>query len=235
MKKARAASMPQNNPPRASERGNIFFFILLGIMLFGALAFMISRGMRSETTSTMSQRQAELAAVDILSYAQRLERSIAKIQRRGMSENDISFENSVDTGYDRTPAQPAEHNIFEAAGGGLSWQKPPSGSNDGSDWLFTAETCIADIGSGSTGCDSDGLPNEELLAVLPNINKSLCEAIDKKLQITTIPANSGDPYSTTKFTGSFGDGGEIILDRPRPAACYKQVTDYHFYYTLIAR
>ena len=33
--------------------------VLMGIVLFAALAFVVARGMRSETTTAMSQRQAE--------------------------------------------------------------------------------------------------------------------------------------------------------------------------------
>lgn len=210
-------------------------FIMLGVALFGALAFVISRGFRSDTTAAMTDRKAELLAVDVLGYAQRLERAVGKMQRSGVSESDISFDNTIDAGYGHTPDEPAEHDVFNAAGGGLGRQNPPSDSNDGSAWHFTGSTCIADIGKGATGCDGNTVSDEELIAVLPNINPSVCEVIDKKLGIGNIPSNSGDAYSSTKFIGTYADGAEIILGDSYNAACYSDGVNYHFYYVLIAR
>lgn len=225
---------PNNSSSKNAERGNVFLFILLGVILFAALAFAISRGFRSDTTTAISQRKAELMATDIMSYAQRLERMVAKMQRSGISENDISFENPVDAGYAHTPSVNA-NNVFHGDGGALSRQDAPSGANDESAWHFTGHTCIADIGTGATGCASNTTRDEELIAILPNVNATVCGIIDKKLGISSIPANTGTAYSATKFTGTYADGSEIILDRSRNAACYSQGGNYHFYYVLIAR
>jgi hypothetical protein len=210
-------------------------FILLGVVLFAALAFIISRGMRNSTTTAMSQRQAELAAVDVISFAQRLERAISKVQLKGVSENDLSFDSEAVTGYGHTPAEPDNGKIFSPAGGSVSWQDAPASVNDGSPWHFTGHSCVPDVGNGGTGCGGNAVNDEELLAVLPNINAVVCAAIDKKLGMDAIPQNTGGAYSTTKFTGSFADGSEIILDNSHNAACYEQVGNYHFYYVLIAR
>lgn len=210
-------------------------FIMLGVALFCALAFVISRGFRSDTTAAMTDRKAELLAVDVLGYAQRLERAVGKMRGRGVSESDISFDNTVDAGYGHTPDEPVEHDVFDAAGGGLSRQNPPSDANDGSAWHFTGHTCIANIGKGATGCDTNTASDEELIAVLPNVNAAVCDVIDKKLGIGAIPANSGNPYSATKFTGTYADGAEVILADNYNAACYSDGANYHFYYVLIAR
>jgi hypothetical protein len=225
---------PNNYLSKNGERGNVFLFILLGVILFAALAFAVSRGFRSDTTTAMSQRKAELLAVDVISFGQRLERTVAKMQRSGISENDISFENSIDAGYAHTPSVNA-NNIFHGDGGALSRQGAPSGANDGSAWHFTGHTCIADIGTGATGCASNTAADEELIAVLPNVNATVCAIIDKKLGISSIPANTGTAYSATKFTGTYADGSEIILDRSRNAACYSLGGNYYFYHVLIAR
>lgn len=225
---------PSNSSTRNAERGNVFLFILLGVILFAALAFAVSRGFRSDTTTAMSQRKAELLAVDVIAFAQRLERTVAKMQRNGISENDISFENPVDAGYAHTPSADNQ-NVFHGDGGAISRQGAPSGANDGSAWHYTGHTCIADLGTGATGCASNTASDEELIAVLPNVNATVCGIIDKKLGISAIPANTGTAYSATKFTGTYADGSEIILDRSRNAACYSQGGNYYFYHVLIAR
>ena len=231
----KAALMQLNKPYQSSESGNVFLFILLGVILFGALAFVISRGFHSDTTASMSNRKAELLAVDVVDYAQRLERAVTRLQGKGVSENNISFDNTIDAGYAHTPDEPAEHDVFDPTGGGLTRQNPPSGANDGSAWHFTGNTCIAGIGTGATGCDTDSASNEELIAVLPNVNAAICTAIDKKLNIGDIPDNTGGAYSATKFTGAFTDGSEIIIGGSHNAACYSQGGNYYFYYVLIAR
>ncbi|MCC6598019.1 MAG: hypothetical protein IT559_04450 [Alphaproteobacteria bacterium] len=218
-----------------TESGNVFVFILLGIVLFAALSFTVARGMRSGTTHAMTSQKAALAAADILDYAQRTERALDRLRRKGISENDISFEQTIDAGYD-AHAQPDANKIFYLEGGGLVWKNPPSDANDGSAWLFTGRTCIADIGTGATGCDSDTTANEELLAVLPNIDPTVCAEIDQRLGISTIPADSGGGASGVKYIGVFADGTEIILPGgPFNAACFSRGGLYHFYSVLLAR
>jgi hypothetical protein len=216
-----------------SERGNVFLFVLLGLILFAALAFVVSRGMRSETTTGISQRQAELAAVDILDYAQRLQRAVAKLSSRGVSENDIDFTNTVVAGYGHTPATPLTSRIFEKTGGSVSWKEPEERANDGSHWMFTGETCIVDIGTGGTGCETDADNNEELLAVLPNLKLSVCTEINKRLNITPMP--SGGSTSTSQFTGSYGDDSTPTGTDGLSTACFVSGGNYTFYSVLLAR
>jgi hypothetical protein len=226
--------MLQNNS-RPSESGNVFLFILLGVVLFAALAFTISRGFRSDTTSAMSDRQSELMAVDVISFAQRLERAVAKMQRSGISENDISFENETVAGYDHTPAAEEKSQVFHPTGGGITFLSAPSGANDGSPWHFTGNSCIPEVGEGDLGCGGNTASDEELLAILPNVKATICATIDKKLGIGDIPANSGGAYSINKYIGTFADGSEINIGDNHNAACYSDGGNYHFYIVLIAR
>lgn len=218
------------------QSGNAFILILLGIVLFVALSLSISRGMRSDTTSNISKQEAALAASDILAYAQKTERAVNRLRRTGVSENDISFNQTFVTGYDHTPVAADTQKIFHPDGGALSWRAPPEGSNDDSPWRYTGETCIAHVGNGVTGCDTDSIDNEELIAVLPNVVTSVCEEINKRLNITDIPLDTGGGMSTTKYQGTFTDGTEIILSGgPFNTACFTDGTNNHFYSVLIAR
>jgi hypothetical protein len=230
--------MPQNN--KRQERGNVFLFILLGIVLFAGLSFVISRGFQSEGTQKISDRRAELAASDIMAYVQKLERGINKIRNKSISENSISVEHNgafVNTACDAAPdASFPGCQLFNSAGGAITPQDPGKDAHDGSDWFFTGSTCIGGLGTGTTGCDSDGSSNEELLVILPNVNASVCTELNKKLNITGIPADTGGSYSTTPFTGGFADGTEIILaGGAYSAACFSNTGSNHFYYTLLAR
>lgn len=220
------------------QRGNAFFFVLLGVVMFAALAFTVSRGLRSDTTSQMTGQKASLAASDILAYAQKMERGINRIRRRSVSENDISFANAVVAGYEHSPAQPDKHKLFHPSGGNISWQSPQENANDGSPWHFTGESCIAAVGTGDTSCDSNGDPDEDLLAVLPNLAQGICTEINKKLGITGIPANAGSGYSTVPFTGTYSDGTLIDNMDGLKAGCFNggaSQPGFHFYQVLLAR
>ncbi len=217
---------------RQSEYGNVFLIILLGVALFGALAFVVARGMRSETATGISRRQAELAAVDILDYAQRLERAVNKLRSNGVSENDIDFTNSIVTGYSHTPTLTTKEAVFDKAGGGASWKSPHPDANDGTQWLFTGSTCVVDIGTGAAGCTGNGVRDEELLAVLPNLKQPVCEEINKRLGISSMPSGGG--YSMTKFTGTYSDNAAPPTTALN-AACFTAGGNFNFYYVLLAR
>lgn len=223
--------MPRNK----TQRGNVFFIILIAVALFAALAFTISRSMRSETTTAMSAKTAALAASDIMAYAQRLERAVDRLRSKGISESDIDFTNSVSIeDYSHTPALTAEYQIF-GTGGGVTWQNPPKGSNDGTLWQFVPENCIADIGKGGAGCESDGVDNEEILLVLPNVDQTLCKEIDKRLGISPVPASGALTLSPYTGSGSFADGGVATGVDGKNAACFYDGSAYQFYYVLLAR
>lgn len=223
--------MKTNHP----ESGNVFIFILLGIGLFTALMFTVSKSMQTQTATQMNARDAKLAATEILDYAQRLERAVARISRKGVSENEISFQNAADAGYTPGNVQPETHHVFNTQGGSINWVIPPEGVNDGTNWLITGETCVKDVGTGGTNCASDNLSNEELLLILPNLDSNVCTELNKMLDIDTIPAETGTGYSSNKFTGTFEDDTKIDVGSPYKTACYSKSNSYYFYHTLIAR
>ncbi|MCF8495547.1 MAG: hypothetical protein K9G62_02640 [Alphaproteobacteria bacterium] len=222
---------PLPNP----QSGNVFLFILIGVVLFAALGITVSRGLRSNTTTEMSNREALLAAADILDYAQRLSRAVERLRRKNVSENDISFDNPAVPGYAHTPAQPDAHQVFLVAGGAMGWQAPAPRVNDGSPWFFTGSTCIAGVGTGAAGCSTDSISNEELLAILFNLKQNVCEKINDKLGISGIPTDSGDGFSSAQFTGAFEDDTIVNPGSVYESACISQGGNYYFYHVLIAR
>lgn len=231
--------MPQNKL-RQNEHGNVFLIILMGVILFAALSFTVARGLRGDTATKMSQRQAALAAAEILDTAQKFERAVDRARRKNISENDISFEHDAD--YVNTSCDNASDpefpdcQIFNKNGTGITYISPDDGVT-ASEWHFTGATCIADIGTGPTGCDADtNTHTEELLAVLPGINDTVCTEINDRLNISGIPADTGGGASTTKYTGSFANDTEIILaGGPYNSACFSRGGTNYFYYVLIAR
>lgn len=216
----------------SNQSGNVFLFVLLGVALFAALAFVVSRGMRSESATGLSRNQAELSAVDIIDYAQNLERGVNRLRDHSVSENDIDFTNGVVTGYEHSPVLPDTDQVFSKTGGGISWKNPETNVNDGSPWIFTGKMCIVNIGTGGTGCEGNSVNDEELVAVLPNLKANVCEELNKRLGISPMP--SGGHISTTKFTGTYSDDASPGTDG-LPAACFTAGGNFYFYYVLLPR
>ena len=169
-----------------SERGSAFFYILLGVVLFGTLAFTVSRGMRGQQTSAMSERQAELAVSELLDYAQKIEHTVNRLRRNGCSENEISFDNSFAAGYSNanSPVDNSCH-IFHQNGGGINYKTPNGNSLDQSQqgvgihygvYQFHGLSQVENVG---TDC---GLTNcTELTVMVLNLKESLCRKINEKM------------------------------------------------------
>jgi len=192
--------MPQNKN-RHNEAGNVFLFILLGVVLFAALSFTIARGFRSTTTSQMSAREADLAATEILDYAQQIERAVDRLRRRGISESEISFDSPVWGHTDYAHGQPDSHKIFHPDGGGVSAKPTPEEwhENKTRDWFFSSAIGIKDVGTDAA----------ELNFLMYNVKKSICDAVNKSqgLDPETIYA-SPDEFSVSsspffRFKGAF--------------------------------
>lgn len=228
------------NPETGSflrESGNVFVIVILGVVLFGALMFIASRGM-NESPQSISDKRARIVAADVLDSAQKFERAVNRLLSRGVSESDISFENPIVAGYANVGCSVSSCKIFDPQGGGIGWSSPPQDANDGAQWLFTGQTCVSGVGEGGAGCEGDSLANEELLVVLPNIKKEVCAEINTRLGVTGIPVNAGDGYSATLFTGSFSDSAMPDNMDGRSAGCFEGGAGqpgYHFYAVLIAR
>jgi len=230
-----------NNAPyhntRQQERGNALIIILAAVVIFAALSFTVSRSMNSSTTSTMSGREATIAASDILTYAQRMQRAIDHVRRKGCSESDINFFNTTVAGYTNTGA-PGDNScdIFHVSGGAMRWISPQAGINDASEWVISGANCLTDLGTGDGTCESDGATStEELLLILPNVVDTVCTAITEKLDQGSTLANASAP-TLTKFTGSFADGSEINLtDGPFDGGCLSNGGNNYFYKVLLAR
>jgi len=238
--------MPLNKhkiPSRTNEQGNAFIIVLLAVTLFAALAFTVSRGMQSQTTNALSSRELDLAVSDILTYAQRMERAVDRVRRHNCSETQISFDNPIVAGYTHGAAPPTKCEVFNSAGGGITWKSPPEGVNDGSEWVITAGSRL--IGVGDTN-------KREIILVLPNVDLNVCNQINSKMNINLAaspPADTATADVATKFTGTAGTGNPALGFSGAPGtigfdglttACFEgggtpAASTYHFYHVLLVR
>jgi hypothetical protein len=239
-------AMTRQSNLNANERGSIFFYILLGVVLFGALAFTISRGMRSQSTDNMTKRQTEMAASEIVSVAQGLAKGIDRMRQNSVSESDFCFahENlSEDSkqAYERNAGCEDDKNkLFHAKGGSISYSKVPEGWLESSrkadegygEWIFSDQNALKGITD-----DSEGT---ELIAHINYLKRDLCEAVNKALGIEGVPDNAGSFRSAALFTGAYTPAGQIdaLALAGKQSGCFQSSNNgnsYIFYTVLIER
>ncbi len=226
-------AIPKNDPARPtntphSQSGNAFFFILLGIVLFAALSFTIARGMRSQTTSTLSARELELAASDIVTYTQKIARGVDRVRRGGCSENEINFDNGIVTATYVNASAPGDNScdIFHPNGGVVTWLTSPVSNRN---YQFSA----------AAGVQSIGTAGSELIITLDLTGElELCQRINQNLGLTAAPANEANDDSFAAFTGTFTDSVQTLTTNAgQQAACFDEdgTGAYRFYSVLLVR
>jgi hypothetical protein len=196
--------MRLNKGARAQERGNAFFVIFLGVVLFAALIFTISSGLNTGT-SKMSAAQARNQATDIITYSQQIERAVKRIYTRGISEGDISFENATVTGYAHTPAVATKALVFNGSDGGfMTWRAPMKGSSASATntWLFTGGVVLTGQGNNS---------KSDLMMVVP-VTSEICTEINRQLNTGIDTSVSVGTVSGAKFTGTYTDNPATDVD-----------------------
>lgn len=182
---------------RPSERGNVFFIIMIGIVMFAALMFTFSRGGRQGTES-LGNREAELAASEILSYAQKVQRGVERIKARNISEEDISFENDVDTVYTNPNCTNNTCLVFHPEGGAVRRQNPPAGINNGEPYFFAPNR----VGSFDNTTKQIGTDERDLVIILP-VQEVVCDSINAMTSKITAWESNGQHNSTVPFIGDY--------------------------------
>lgn len=243
----------QSPSTQLSQQGSAMIYIFMAIAAFAALSFAVANIMRSGNADP-NREVMQLQSTDVVQYADSLKRAVHGMQIRGVEDSRISFESPVLSGYaPHASCSSDDCRVFQAAGGGGSYIPPPSDWLDSAGagdplygrWFFPAGVCVQDVGSGGAGCESDGLDNEELVAILPWVRRDLCIQLNERLGILN-PAGS-PPNATaaawsagnTRFTGTFSE--EAIIARPGAmAGCLRGAgtppTNSYFYYrVLLAR
>jgi hypothetical protein len=220
------------------ERGVAIFYILAGVVLFGALTFSFMRSV-TNTSSSANRGQTKVIAQDILRYATSVEKTVERLRLvSNCSENDISFYSSEWTtpaNFDNANSAFADGDftchVYNVNGGGLNFEDPQG--NSGTQYFFTGDLSVQGIGSTAP----------ELLLILPNVTETVCTEINRSLDIPAIPADTGDAdYAGAYFQGSY-TAGDSINDtnlNGKSSGCFEgggtpAAGTYHFYHTLIAR
>ena len=231
---------------RQSERGNVLWFILVAIVLMGLITAILSRSGTSVDQSGDTE-QVRIKIGQMLRYTKSIESAIQQMKLRGIPENDISFENAVTaTDYTNANCTMDDCKIFSVGGGGLTYQNPFAGTNDGSDWIFTGANNVGttDGPIGTTAARS----GNDIIMLLPNATPEFCIQVNREVKLGTggtLPVDTSG-ISTDEYVGIFdssnpptildGDPSPFELDK-KTSGCFTDnaagIT--YFYQVLLAR
>lgn len=222
--------------------GNALLIVLIGIILFAALMFALTR---NRPSGALSAENATLYAQQITSYADKMAGAVQSVMLlNGCLGTQINFANTTVGGYTNASA-PANKkcDIFDAKGGGMNFEAPPPEAlTTAGNYFFAGNVCVDNMGTGPAAtCSGDGLANEDLVMFLPFVSLEVCEAINRTLENTAAMLEDGNGFdNSTKFTGTYVDGFDLGATT-YSAACYKSTggilgnNKYHFYYVLSPR
>lgn len=222
------------------ERGSVFFYILLAIMLFAALSYAVSND-RDNSTDIFTEEQAKIAAQEIVEYGNTVANAVQKLRIRGCTETQINFANSVIAGYSTVGAPPdGSCDVFDVNGGNINapifgnntYASNPPSINPVS---FNGDNQVINVGSAEA----------ELVAFVSDIRQPICESINNILHGDSTPfTDTNLTAGSTKFNGSYNGSPQTICDGTADsttAGCCHETTGcnagacYHFYQVLITR
>lgn len=190
------------------QSGNMLVYILGAIFLLGILLVALRSGY--QPGAGIDAEANILKVTQVRKYATELERGVGFIMSNGKSETDIRFAHVSNPGAYGTPGDTPDRQVFETTGGGVVWKSPPTGiQTTTTAWVFSGANDV--VGVGASGCGDATCV--DLLAILPNVTKDFCLALNDSAGVTNTtgnpPADVGSVDITTLFPGTFSAGGII--------------------------
>ncbi len=224
-----------------AQSGNVLWFILIAVVLLAALTLMLTRSSSSVDQSGNFEQQ-RVKASQLMRYASGVEQAIDKLRTiNNCSENDISFENTIDLDYNNT-SSPADNSchLFEPEGAGLSWRTFSDNTlNDANNPIaFVNDFLVKGVGPD----DTNRTGNDLIFAA--RVSENLCDHINAQLGIATADAGITVVYEDwdNPYDGAFigatavvPDNGGTALDGQATGCLIDVNGHFVFYHTVLAR
>ncbi len=215
---------------KTAEKGNALFYVLLGVVLFAALSFIITRQTGNDgLTEQLADDKADIIASQMINHTTSVKYAIEQMLANGSTVEQIDFVRPGEAGYDTPPHQ---HKVFHPSGGGVNTMavkqeygvvgSVPIGwryqKGQNVDWTPTTQT--------------------DLLYSFVDLNKQICESINKKITGSeAIPSHTVD-VSNTFIYGSTDDGftaAECSSCNGKYSYCFYNGARHIFYQVLFGR
>lgn len=233
---------------RSAERGNVLFLILIAVALFATLSYAVIQSTRSGGVGT-SKETSTVDVAQILTVSNSYRTTVQRMMvGQGMDGGDIVAVSPSAFGV--VSAQLNTQNLYHPTGGAMPYPIPPKNLMDPvydtNVWSVNSENEVKNVGATTAIPDIDHV---ELIAFLPGLKKSVCEAINEKLGITggmpvsyadvTMNASSDPPtYMENGGAGVIGGTASDSQLTGKLEGCFQVngTSDwYAFYAVLVGR
>lgn len=169
-----------------NQRGNVLFLILIAVVLFAALSYAVTQSSRGGGDASSEKESIQVS--QLFQYGTTMSTAMLRMSLRGVGDTDYCFyTGSNNATYNHASCSDDTNNVFHPDGGGVSYQSPPTGVNDGSDWEIIDTAAV--WGQGLT--DSTAA-SRDVVMVLRQVPDSVCLEINDKVGINVIPVDNGD-------------------------------------------
>lgn len=194
--------------------GNILLYVLLGVALFGALSFSLTKQLGTGgMTGTLTENQARLKAESLINYATSVKSVIEQMHTMmNILPDEFDFVKLGETGYDDPPHRGKP---FHPVGGGLNAYEPE-------DDVFASGSAkrgwVAQTGQNVEWSQTS---THDVIFTFLDVDTAVCKAINKRLfKDETIPA------STLVYAKTFihGGGDDVDFVRSECPACENKVS-----------
>jgi hypothetical protein len=120
------------------------------------------------------------------------------VRGNGCTDEQISFENNIVSGYTNTNA-PADYSchIFHPDGGGLTWLSPPTGASPTNLYVYTTNNVLSVFGTPFVGT------NERELMFIARVNYNVAMQLMELLGQPSV-TESGGSHNMGYFVGDYG-------------------------------
>lgn len=196
------------NHSRRSESGNVMFYILIAVALLAALSFAVSESGRGGVQS-VNKEKARMLGDEIASYGNVLANAAAQLRLRGCKDTDLSFENPITGNANAGAPGDKTCNIFDVAGGGVTYQEFSTFTTPGSVKIMTGARGIEQVGADDQGDLWLRMQSNDPSAI--SAAKAICAHINNVMQVSTTDDTSTAPFepvyaadwADTDFIGAY--------------------------------
>ncbi len=222
--------VPSGNAVRR-EAGNALFYVLLGVVLFAALSFIITRQTGNDgLTEQLADDKANIIASQMINHATSVKYAVEQMLANGSTVEQLDFIRPGEAGYDTPPHQ---HKVFHPSGGGVNVMavKPEHMSSPTTHWGY------------QKGRNVEWTPTTQtdLMYSVIDITEPICRSINTKLY-----GNIAMPAQLTSSYGAVFEYGSTDVDFTaaicadcvgKHTACLKHpsLDRYLFYTVLVGR
>lgn len=185
-----------NHAGRRSERGNALIYVLIAVVLFGALSFTLSRQTDTSEVGTLENERAELIATQLISYAADAKSAFDKMQFTGTRVGDVNVIPPSDPDFNSATTSDNLNKIFHPEGGGLNFARIPDRATDASN-ITTPDDPAPGWYMGFNQVEWTPSTDTDLILTAYGLAPLVCGFINEKITgNTTIPVISDSVKET---------------------------------------